>query len=340
MVIDRGQKRVFILIFKDVDGRNLAPNVQQVLAGPGRRIGVGFIQRRSALLQRRQPKLRRVALRPVDRSARVQVGRVTVLVEVIRTRITAAAEGDPVQLWSQVLRSEVALVWETSFSGGAPRSDVLNATELHQRNPTDGMRSGTCVPAARQALHHQCHRGPVTEDCIQAACAVGPSGVSLHDFAFAVQNGLRAGWNVSDVGNPSRQLRSQSLHESDHDTRVQFQPIGRRVRPWCGPWHITAGRQRENYQPERPGVQKRPHAMHRIVGDSECGRTPTENEVKTKAVAKVNRHTAPIVDRPVIIVFNAQASGHAPSMIRSNIQVTATDTAGKAGTPGRLGRSL
>ena len=56
----------------------------------------------------------------------------------------------------------------------------------------------------------------------------------------------------------------------------------------------------------------------------------TANQVKINAVARVDRHTAPTVDGPIIMAVNGHDSGHTLGRVGSNIQATITNTAREA----------
>ena len=224
-VIYRACDRHWVIVIEYVNGRNLAPYVQQIPAGFGKWIRVGFIQDCPTFLQRPQTELRRVALDRIDLRTRIQEGGVAILVAVVGARIAVAPESNPVELWTQVLCCKVAFTFANFFSREVPRPYVLNTTELHQGNPQNRMISGTRALAVGEDRSDASHRGIILKNCIQATWAVCPPVMSTYDLAFAVQNSLRPRRDMSDVGDLSRHLRRQSLHESDHHAGTQFQSV-------------------------------------------------------------------------------------------------------------------
>ena len=87
------------------------------------------------------------------------------------------------------------------------------------------MLPGPGVLAIGETFQDAVHRCAVREECIQAAWAVCPSFMPVYDLPFPVQDGLGAGWDMSDVGHLFRHLRRQSLHEGGHHTGAQVQSV-------------------------------------------------------------------------------------------------------------------
>ena len=165
-VIYRARDRRWVIVIEYVNGRNLAPYVQQIPAGFGKWIRVGFIQDCLIFLQRPQTELRRVALDRIDLRTRIQEGRVAILIAVIGARITGAPEGNPVELRAQVFYCKVAFTLANFFSREVPLPYVLNPTELHQGNPKNRMISGTRALAVRENRSDASHRDPILKNCI------------------------------------------------------------------------------------------------------------------------------------------------------------------------------
>ena len=87
------------------------------------------------------------------------------------------------------------------------------------------MLPGPHVLAVIEAIHDAGHRGPVTEERVQAAWTVSPPVMPVYDLPFPVQDGLGAGGDMSDVSHLLRHLRGQSFHEGGHHAGAQVQPV-------------------------------------------------------------------------------------------------------------------
>ena len=130
------------------------------------------------------------------------------------------------------------------------------------------MPFGPRVLSVGEDIRNASHFGLVVKDCIQAASAVCPPVMSIYYLPVEVQNGLRAGGDVSDVGDLPRQPRRQTLHEGDHHAGAQIQSVGFERRLRSSGYHPTGGRLRsgrlqptagsqcEGCQSKRYGFQK------------------------------------------------------------------------------------
>ena len=128
--IDGAQHCFRVLFAEDVDGGNLASDVQQVLASRGQWVRVRFEQRHPTFLQGRQTELRYIALDRINRCARVQVGGIAVLVTVT-SGVANSSEGDTVELRPQVICGQGTLslwrgAWTMSVASRAPDAGIGN----------------------------------------------------------------------------------------------------------------------------------------------------------------------------------------------------------------------